>query len=189
MNDDNLIKLLPVLCDAEMFELRLLRDTAKLCETVTEFGVHDCTSTWWLLAAHPKRLTSYDIGITSKPWPGHPGAIESEVNKVIEAAKQIGTDFKFVLGNTLEVVIDETDFLFIDSCHTYLQLTTELKLHAGKVRKFLGFHDTTVFAVVDEGGVNPGIWPAIEEFMAANPAWTIKERLTNYNGLTILQKV
>ncbi len=188
--------LLPVLSDPEMLELYMLRDYAQRCHRVTEFGVHDCTSTWWLLAGlaeippgsgGPARLTSYDIGITSKPWPGHPGAIESEVEKVAQAAKESGIDYRFVLGDTLKVEIEETDFLFIDSCHTYRHLKQELALHSGKVRKYLGFHDTSVFAERDEAGVPPGIWPAIEEFLAANPQWHLKDRLTNFNGITVLE--
>ena len=98
-------------------------------------------------------------------------------------------DFKFVLGNSLEIDIDETDLLFIDSCHTYVHATAELKRHAGQVRKFLAFHDTTVFAFSDEGGGTPGLWQVIEEFLAAHPEWKLKERLTNFNGVTVLERI
>jgi hypothetical protein len=37
--------------------------------------------------------------------------------------------------------------------------------------------------------INRGVWPAIEEFLAAHPEWILKERFTNNNGLTILQRV
>lgn len=36
--------------------------------------------------------------------------------------------------------------------------------------------------------INKGLWPAIDEFLANNPTWKIKERFTNNNGLTILYK-
>ena len=33
-----------------------------------------------------------------------------------------------------------------------------------------------------------GLWPAIEEFLVSNPEWILKERFTNNNGLTVLEK-
>ena len=40
---------------------------------------------------------------------------------------------------------------------------------------------------IDE--INKGIWPAIEEFINNNQNWKIKERFTNNNGLTILERI
>jgi hypothetical protein len=37
--------------------------------------------------------------------------------------------------------------------------------------------------------INRGLWPAVEEFLRDNKNWVIKERYTNNNGLTILEKV
>ncbi len=34
-----------------------------------------------------------------------------------------------------------------------------------------------------------GLWPAVEEFLENNSNWKIKERYTNNNGLTILEKI
>jgi hypothetical protein len=172
-------------------EFRALKRYSRQCESVTEFGTYQCCSTWALLAGRPKRLTTYDIGITSHPAEGHVGAVESEVNRLAAAAPEYGTEFKFVLGNTLEVVIEPTDMLFIDSCHRYVQLTKELELHADKVKKFLAFHDTTVFGNTDEyrepSPESRGLWPAIVELMASKP-WDLKERLHTRNGLTVLER-
>jgi hypothetical protein len=33
-----------------------------------------------------------------------------------------------------------------------------------------------------------GLWPAVEEFLAAHPEWKIEKRFTNNNGLTILAR-
>jgi hypothetical protein len=180
--------LLPILNDEEMKELRLLRSYSGMCESVTEFGVHDCTSTWWLLAGRPARLTSYDIGDTSHPYPGCPGAVESEVKRVAEAAQEYGIKYKFILGDTTQIEIAETDLLFIDSSHSYAHVKKELDRHHTKVRKFIAMHDTTVFADHDEGGNTPGLALAISEFLAEHSQWKHREELTNYNGLTILEK-
>jgi len=56
------------------------------------------------------------------------------------------------------------------------------------VRKFIAMHDTTVFADHDEGGNTPGLALAISEFLAEHSQWKHREELTNYNGLTILEK-
>ena len=37
--------------------------------------------------------------------------------------------------------------------------------------------------------INKGLWPAISEYINENPEWKIKERYTNNNGLTILEKI
>jgi hypothetical protein len=36
--------------------------------------------------------------------------------------------------------------------------------------------------------INRGIWPAIDEFLAVHPEWTIERRYINNNGLTILAR-
>ena len=34
-----------------------------------------------------------------------------------------------------------------------------------------------------------GLWKAIEEFLQNNKEWVLKERFTNNNGLTVLEKL
>jgi hypothetical protein len=59
--------------------------------------------------------------------------------------KSIAPHRNFNIGNTLEVDIDETDMLFIDTLHNGDQLEKELERSASKVKKFIAFHDTTTF--------------------------------------------
>jgi hypothetical protein len=40
-----------------------------------------------------------------------------------------------------------------------------------------------------ESEIRRGLKPAIDEFLAAHPEWTVKEVFTNNNGLTVLQRV
>jgi hypothetical protein len=68
-------------------------------------------------------------------------------------------------------------------------LKEELRLHADKAKKYIVFHDTTLFENVNEGGGGRGLWPAIEEFLAEHSEWEIKERYTNNNGLTVLRRI
>lgn len=92
----------------------------------------------------------------------------------------------------------EVDAIMVDSLHTYSQCSNELRLHGNKAKKFIFFHDTESFQTKGEDAYpavfhtamndGKGIWPAIEEFMQANPHWVIAERFTNNNGLTVLKR-
>lgn len=148
---------------------------------IVEFGVWDCTSTWGLLTGKPKWMRSYDI--VRLP----------QVNDVERITKDSGIDFKFVKQSTLEATIEECDLLFIDSYHSYDQLKKELQLHAGKVKKWIMFHDTTTFGDVDQTpqgarGTGKGLWLAITEFLVSHPGWKLLERHMDCNGLTIIQR-
>ena len=87
-----------------------------------------------------------------------------------------------------QITIAPTDMMLVDSLHIYEQVQIELHLHAPRVRKFIAFHDTTLFAEHGEFG-GRGIWPAITEYLAEHPEWQMVERRTNNNGLTIIKRV
>jgi len=159
--------------------LPTLKRYAEECEHITEMGVRWVVSTYAFMMGGPKKLISIDI---------NPVEIHGiKVEDLVELAKEKNVDFEFQLGDTTVIEIDETDFLFIDTWHVYQQLKTELTLHGNKARKYIGFHDTTIFETRGENG-HPGLWPAIEEFLSENPHWSVHERFTNNNGLTILKR-
>lgn len=151
------------------------RKYAAECPHITEFGVRGVFSTWAFLAARPKRMVGYDIQSS--------GNIEEAR---IEAGKA-SVEFVFIQADVLEAKIDQTDLLFIDTRHTYAQLAGELARHADKVQKYILVHDTESFGRVGEDG-GPGEIQAIEEFLAAHPEWTVRERLTISNGLVVLER-
>ncbi len=157
--------------------LPTLRKYAEQCDHVTEFGVRWICSTWALLVAKPKILISYDI-------------IEpSNILSVAQHAKQHGVHFEFKLENTLEVDIEPTELLFIDTLHTYTQLNAELEMHAEKVSRFIILHDTVSFGTVGEDRVDKGLNFAIDEFIQATEQWKVLETFTNNNGLTVLSRI
>lgn len=176
------------------------------CDTITEMGVRWITSTWAFLGCAPKRLISYDMRDPSMWDEGSIDVSADAVNRgynklqdVYDVAKEFGLNFKFIQANVLDIEIEETDLLFIDTCHSYKHLQAELKLHASKVKKYLVFHDTTTYATIDETNYEPlggiftaegiGIWRAIEEFLQDNPQWILEQRYMHNNGLTILKKI
>jgi hypothetical protein len=110
--------------------------------------------------------------------------------KLAEACK---IDFYAVEEDTLEASIEDTDLLFIDTKHTYHQLSQELYLHSEKVKTYIIIHDTETYGRKDEGkkerAGKHGLMTAIEDFLGNNPEWKIKEHFENNNGLTVLKRV
>ena len=110
--------------------------------------------------------------------------------------------------NSLECPLEKTDLLFIDTWHVYGQLKRELERWNTHVNKYIIMHDTTVDEWAGETirlkwnpkeqsqqsgipihEITKGLWPAIREFLAAHPEWTLRERYNNNHGLTILERV
>lgn len=159
--------------------LPTLKKYAEECGTITEMGVRGIVSTWAFLAAKPKKMISYDIA--------DPSQFGADIKEVYDAVEE--TEFEFKKANVLEIEIEPTDLLFIDTLHTREQLSEELIKHSDKVKKYIILHDTTTYAIRGEGGNSLGLWYAIKDFLDDNKDWVVKERFTNNNGLTILEKV
>ena len=164
------------------------------CNHITEMGVRSILSTWgWLASAPKEKLVSYDLQ-DPKTWGGN-------INDVIETAEAYGINFEFIQADVLEIDIEETDLLFIDTWHHYNQLTAELKKHSNKVRKYICFHDTTSYEHRSEPTTSEnnfkgtlqwdkGLWDAVTEFLDENKdTWKLKERFTNNNGFTIIERI
>jgi hypothetical protein len=159
--------------------LPVLRDLAKQVSHVTEMGVRTGVSTRSFLC-EDVILRSYDIYL----W--------DEVTKLFNAAQEQGKDAQYIQASVLEVEIEETDLLFIDTWHSYEQLKLELVLHSSKVRKYIAFHDTQTYGTRSETfegrtGSN-GLLPAIIEFIIDNTEWKFKIHRTNNNGLTVIER-
>jgi len=157
-----------------------LRQYALECNHITELGVWKINSTWGLLAGYPKKMISID-----KTDPKEYG---SNINQVYDIVKPI-IDFKFIQASTLDIEIEETDLLFIDTWHVYRQLKAELTLHGNKARKYIIMHDTQTYGWHNSGGGGFGLKKAIDEFMEENKHWVVDKIFTNNNGLTILKRV
>lgn len=158
--------------------LPTLKRYADNCDHITEMGVRGTISTIALLMGKPYTMISYDI-------------VDCPVEEAYQMSKGV-TDFKFIKADVLKIIIEPTDLLFIDTLHNYNQLSQELLLHANNVTQYIIFHDTTSYEVTGEsytGLSEKGIWKAIVEFLEKNPNWVLKERFTNNNGLTIIERI
>ena len=162
--------------DTDIHEhLPIISELTSECNHVTELGVGWAQSTRAFLR-HDVELHSYEF----MPQPG--------IREFFEEAKNAGRNVTLHVDDTRKVEIAETDLMLVDSLHIYEQVQKELELHAGKVRKYLLFHDTTLFADRGEFG-GKGIWPAVQEFIDSHPEWQLVERRHNNNGLTILKRI
>ena len=161
--------------------LPTLYNYAKQCQHITEMGVRFGVSTRAFLYASPKRLVSYDL------------FIDLTVNSWFDQAKLVGFDYEYIQANTLEIAIEPTDLLFIDTLHNYDQVKKELELHACAVGRYIVFHDTVSYGERGESYAGhdnlPGLRLAIDEFLGNNPEWKIVHNAKNCNGLMVIARI
>jgi len=164
---------------------------AEECEHITEMGVRTCNSSWALLYSNPKKMISYD-------------KVQNEsINTLINIANEYLMNFEFKLNDVLTIEIEKTDLLFIDTWHTYNQLSLELELHSKNVNKYIILHDTVTYGLIDEQfydnssvivrnkpKTKEGLMNAVNDFLTSEngSTWEIFEEYKNNNGLLILKR-
>ena len=183
---------------------------AKNCSHITELGVRDAISTIGFL----KGLTSNTN--TDNKLVGVDIYTSDNIKIISELCEKNNVNHTFIEESDLNITLDQTDLLFIDTWHCYGQLIRELNLHNDKVNKYIILHDTTVdeytseiirlpkrwcnakkqhyIKIKTDSGfskyeLETGLWPAVEDFLKSTNDWVIEKRYTNNNGLTILKRV
>jgi hypothetical protein len=172
--------------------LEVLVKYASQCEHITEFGIRSGNSTKAFLYSKPKFYRGYDIG-------------KGENDDLLQSlAKENKIDFKIIYDSTLNIIIEDTDLLFIDTYHCFSQIIQELFLHGRKVKKYIIFHDTVSYGTFDEGHCKNcyhpiylnndhfptfGIMPAINLFMNETKMFREVENLKTSSGLYIIEKI
>jgi len=161
--------------------LEVLYKYAKECNTIAEFGVRDVVSSYALAHAHPKKLICVDI------------KTNPNVDEFIKICANENINMRFDIADTTTYELENVDMLFIDTLHTFTQLTKELNLHHSKVNKYIAFHDTISYGYMNEDdrltGKDCGLVPAIKNFLRENKNWIEKETYPNNNGLTIIERI
>ncbi len=179
--------------------LPVLEQLAQECSSIVELGVRDMVSTWGILkglSANPHHPLSY-LGIDLM----HPPLEKLRLAEEIAEAHHIS--FQFWKANVMDIDIEPVDLLFIDTLHTYCQLTFELEKFSPKVRKYIAMHDTSApWGEMDDSDYQGnyseypshinrdkrGLWPAVVDFLKQHPEWTLLERRLNNHGFTILKR-
>jgi len=167
--------------------LPVLYSYAKQCKRIAEMGVRYVTSSYAFAHARPQKLLCLDIDKNI------------HVESFIDLCKQENIDAEFVHASSLEYELTEDyDLLFIDTLHTYNQLSQELEKHHTKIKKYIIFHDTIFWGNKNENpvdssdtgerGDNVGLVPAIRNFLKTHREWKEVCTYTNNNGLTIIER-
>lgn len=156
----------------------MLAFLAARCSHVTEFGTRFASSTAAFLSRCRGKVVSYDICV-------------NPVIRQLQAMNSRGElpcEYVFHQQDTTDpsLVIEPTDLLFLDTLHVARVVRQELS-HAHKVRRWICMHDTTSQAEesVDRRG-EPGIMPAVRDFLEAQPHWFVDYKAEFNHGLLVL---
>ena len=177
--------------------LPTLRRYADDSEVVVELGVQGGISTTAFLVSKAPAVIGYDIAFDCRLF-DLAQYFEPYETSALKCGMIRGTKlWIYIIENSLKANFTDCDLLFVDTHHTYLQLKEELHLHCDKVTKYILLHDTESFGAESEGWQDipnaaleqkQGLTVAIEEFLQKHTEWSIKERFTNNNGLTVLER-
>jgi hypothetical protein len=182
--------------------LPTLYNLAKDCESIIELGVRGVVSSYALTYglvnnnSNIKKILLNDIQ-------------KCDINELLIHTKKLNIDVSYQWINDLDLEIkDNYDMTFIDTWHVYAQLKRELNKFSQFTNKYIIMHDTEVDGILGEtirnkwnardqskntgfniDEINKGLKPAIDEFLTNNKSWKLKQKFTNNNGLTILEKI
>jgi len=184
--------------------LPTLYQYAKECTRILETGVRGCVSSWSLVCGlldnehpHGKRyMLLNDIK-------------ECTIAEFLQCTQLLDIQIESQWKNNLDLTLEENvDMTFIDTWHVYGQLKRELAKFAPITNKYIIMHDTTVDEIVGETirngwnaeeqsaqtgipveEINCGLGKAVDDFLINNTNWKLKEKYTNNNGLTVLERI
>jgi len=204
-NEEFIDRAYNILCDtpSDINEhLPTLYKYATECGSILELGVRGCISSWALLNGllknnkHDKQLFLNDL-------------TECNIDALLNATKNGQVKVNYLWVNDLDLNLHRNfDLTFIDTWHVYGQLKRELAKFSKITNKYIILHDTTVDEIYGESirigwnatvqsydtgipidEINCGLGRAVDEFLATNKNWMLKEKFTNNNGLTVLQRL
>lgn len=177
--------------------------------SVVEMGIGPLNlglnSTWGLLHGLNRSTTSLPKKYIAYDYPSHIANNPLNINIFYaqKLAKELNIYFNFIEANSVEVKIDNTDLLFIDTDHRYQHLMQELELHHSNVNKYILIHDTSGFYGYKEdrpynhesrgelknSPEKYGLWACVVDFLKLHPEWRILKRYEENYGLTILERI
>jgi hypothetical protein len=166
-----------------------LQALANGLDLAVEFGVQRGASSSSLLMG-AKHVISYDI-------------VETPEARTLQRLAEDRWTYR--IQDSRQAAPVPCDLLFVDSLHTFAQVTDEMQLHADSVTRYLVFHDVLTFGSVGaraESGeqswtyraglsVPPehlGIRPAIDGLMIRDRSWQIAASYTDSHGLLVLER-
>jgi len=182
--------------------LPTLYNYSKECESVLELGIRGCVSSYaFVFGLLNNNSSNKKIFLNDLK--------ECNIDELLNLTKDLNIKIDYQWINDLELNITENfDLTFIDTWHVYGHLKRELNKFSKITNKYIIMHDTTVDEIYGETirerfdaasqcaetgypleEINCGLKKAIDEFLENNKDWKLKEKYTNNNGLTILEKI
>ena len=188
--------------------LETLYKYATKCESIIELGVRGCVSSWALTSGLIDNNSSNKKIFLNDLEKCNIDQLLNAVNNFNNSSNnKIQIDYKWISDLDLELN-SSYDLTFIDTWHIYGQLKRELNKFSKHTNKYIIMHDTTVDEIDGENirmkwnieelqkksgftkeELTTGLKRAIDEFLVENSNWILKEKFTNNNGLTILERI
>jgi hypothetical protein len=158
-----------------------LRELASQSPVVVEFSTQR-ESTLALLAGEPKVFLS---------WNREQDQLMSRLHQALDSIpRETRPTVRFVTTDGLSLLtqIPDCDLLYLDTMYTAERISAELRMYAGKVRKYIAIYSTAKYGEV--GAHNgPGMLPGIREWLGNNPKWRVSYHTDEQDGLTVLSHV
>jgi glycosyltransferase involved in cell wall biosynthesis len=158
--------------------MEAIKRLAAKCDHVTEITKRR-ESTVAILAAKPKRVISYQSEKDTLVTHTLHQVLSQEVGDVTWTSH---------VGDSLEINIEETDMLFIDSIHNAERVKAELDRHGDKVNRFIVFHDVVTYGKVGDNG-KEGLAYGIGEWAREHPEWFVAYLAPNQHGLLAIGRL
>jgi hypothetical protein len=185
--------------------IEMLSEYAEKCTSVVELGVNEMVSSWAFIKGlrFNKKKKKHLVCVDNAGKP-------SKFDGINDLAKKNKITMEFVEGDSNEIEIPKVDLLFIDTIHTYAQLSRELERHHSNVKKYIIMHNTecdgkygevirmcyyyNIKDLVKKYGypiaeMCKGLQPAIDDFLKNHPEWKLEKQVRNNNGMTVLARV
>ena len=141
-------------------ELHFLHDTAKTMQSVVEIGSYKGRSTYALCSSGCPLVTSVD--------PHWSGTFKEFITNLAEFQN---LRYFSLCSQDADILITQTDMLFIDGNHEYESVKQDLELYTIKTTKLVTGHD-----YIPEW---PGVIKAVNEFFGKEPDF-VEETIWGY---------
>ena len=168
------------------------------CESVCELGTRSMVSTVGILyglSQNNKKKQYFGFDLDTPPV--------NVLKQIKNLANSKKIEFHFTQGDDRYLDIPQVDMIFIDTLHTYKQLSYELEKFHSKANKFIALHDTSEpWGDQDEpvyfqnnfiypqwiDSSKQGLWAAVQDFLDRHPEWDLQLRKFNCHGFTVLKR-